>query len=329
MLAKTTCAALLTAAGLAAQVPLSVQVLNKPGGKTIEGLTIPDWTVSQGDRTLEIASVRLEERPLDLVVVVEQRRWEPLDAVVQDSLGALTSRLRSDDRAGLLVAGTGVTAVVPPGSAPGVFAMALSKSRVDPGIRLPRPVPSERGPVIYDAILTAVEHVPADDARRRVVLVIGSGYDNSSQSNIASLTAAALQEGVIVSLAELPEETFRTQGGVIGQPAPVYDPTGRGGDARIPPQSRIPPPFPTPRPLPKRTGRTLTTLIQRSGGERSDDWRGGHGLSAMADRQRTRYELELRSFDSRFGDAEVRLEGAAARKNKKAEILVLQARPVD
>ena len=323
MLARALPVLLIATAGLAAEAHLSVQVLNKPGGKPVEGLAAADLSVVQGDSNLEILSMRAEERPLDLVIVVERRRWEPLDVVVQDSLGALASRLRGSDRTGLIVAGPGIKEVVPPGSPPGALARALTLSNVNPGTRLPRPVPDERGPVVYDAILTAVAYAPPDDTRRRAVLAIGSGYDRSSQSSAESVTEAALRQRTIVCAVVLPEETFQTRGGVLGpSPTTTGPPPPDGG--RIPPYARLPPPFPTPRPLPRRSDRTLETVVVRTGGEQTDDWKGGHGLSALADRLRRRYELVLKSFDGRLGDAEVRLEGAAARKNKKAVVMVRQ-----
>jgi hypothetical protein len=326
MLARLLSAAWLTAVCLAAQIPFSVQVLQRPDGKAVEGLTPADVRVQQGASALDVVAMRAQEKPLDLVVVVEQRRWEPLDVVVQDALGALAARLEGNDRVGLLVAGAVVETVVPPGSAPSALAAALSRSRFNPGLRLPRPVPNERGPVLYDAILTAADYSPQDGIRRRAVLVVASGRDDDSQAGVERVTEAALRAGMIVTLAELPEEVFQADGGVLGSRPDLAGPTLPGGPPG-PAQTRIPAPYPTPRPAPRRDGRPLTPLVAATGGEATDDWKGGNGLSALADRLRNRYEIVLKSFDERLGDVNVELQGEAAKKNKKAVVLVTQPRP--
>src|SRR5205823_2763998 len=87
----------------AAEHRVSVRVVVPGAAKAVTGLGVADFELAQGGRSVELTSAQELTVPLDIMFVVERRRWDPPDSLVTAALESVQVRLTSEDRAGLLV----------------------------------------------------------------------------------------------------------------------------------------------------------------------------------------------------------------------------------
>ena len=293
------------------QTQVAVKVLEKPEGRPIEDLSAADFVVEVDGQLVEVKSAKRVERPLDLILIVEERRWRPLDPIVHEELGNLAAHLTDRDRVGLLVAGVRVRTELEPDSSADAFAVLLARERVNLATRFPDPRVAMDPPALFDAIAAAASHDLRPEARRAAI-VLGAGWDASAVATEQDARQAALAKRLIVAWDALPEAPLRVRTAANEVPAPGYP------SLQYPPGLELPPPVP-PRPPARRSDESIADLVRATGGEERRDWKGGRSVNRLADSLRTRYELELQG--SVPGDLTVELSPAVSQARQKAVVL--------
>jgi hypothetical protein len=301
-------AALLLSVSLASAGSLEVRVLKEPGDEHLRKLGLEDFEVRQGGAPVAVESVEFEELPLDLMIVVERRRWAPYDHTVGELLRAMAARLERRDRVGLLAAGENVEPVLQTGTARGDLIALLEHRRV--AMVDPRgPGWGGGGPALADAIVSAARSFEGDGRHyRRAIVVVSVDADDSRTNSPERALREVRAAGATLSLVSAPEDTLMAD-----------DP-----QRRIPGQragAPIPARTPAARPPPERTRYDLRDAVRQSGGEYDPGWAGGHGLRRLAERLREAYRITVDG--SPDDDIEVSLTGRAARRYSKAHLVVI------
>jgi hypothetical protein len=301
------------AAADVAERQVSVRVVDPGRAKSVADLGPADFELSQAGERRELVSAHARTVPLDLMFVVERRRWDPADSLVTRALESVQVRLTPQDTAGITAIDHQTKKILEAGSSPVEFAGALTRPSVafNGGIiaPLPRPIPdSDKGPALLDAISSAAQDLGELDqsGRQRAIIVIALNKERSSQTSMERAIELAANASAIVSLVELPEEPLRDpREPRLGIP-PRYPAAGVGEP-------------PLRRPLPPLSGASILPVIRATGGEFKES--GGPTLAELVERIRRPYVLTYRS-SADAPAASVKLSQKGRTAHPKAVVLI-------
>ncbi len=156
-------------------------------GRTVPGLTAPDFVVADNGSVQEIESIGLEELPLRVQLVLDASGSvsnEKLRRLIDAGRGLLLA-LRPSDSAGLITFSTAVDIRVP---------MTRDIEQVRRALGL---VQGAGATSLRDAVQLALAIPPAVDART-VVIVFSDGADTSSWLGDGEVVESARRAGVVI-----------------------------------------------------------------------------------------------------------------------------------
>jgi hypothetical protein len=264
-------AILLFSAGSLCAADLWVQILKD--GKPVSDVQPGDLHVIEQAERKPVTSLERQALPLDVIFIVEHRRWDPLDKNIRNSVMLLTEGLKADETAGLLTAGIEVSTAVKPGTpAPDFYRQlgGLRGQRWYLGIGGPGSVNASN---FMDAIVVGCRLLSDISApgRRRALVLLGQNLSGPETTSAQEAIRAAQNAQVIVTLLSLPEES-------------AVDPQNRP-----PNQEYVLMRFPR-RPPPPASGQRLDGVVDRTGGEHRIDAKSKE-LRQVIDNLRTRYKV--------------------------------------
>ena len=148
---------------------VAVDVLVTRGGRPVTGLTADDFSVRDNDVLQRVDSVRLEDVPITLLLVLDTSGSVGGAPLVQlrAAAEAAADALRPDDRVGLVTFSDRLRMVVEPPSPPSSLADALRRVRATGATAL------------YDATFAALA-LREQTVGRTLMLVFSDGYDTAS-----------------------------------------------------------------------------------------------------------------------------------------------------
>ena len=176
-------------------VELDVSVMR--GGLPVQGLTAPDFVLTDNGVAQELRSVTLDRLPLSVTMVLdtsESVAGDRLAHLVQAGEG-LAAVLRTDDRAALITFSNIVELRVPMSSDMGAIRAALEAIR------------GAGATSLRDAVHLALELQP-HDRTRPLVLVFTDGRDTASWLTEDAVIDSARRIGVVVHAVRVESDRF-------------------------------------------------------------------------------------------------------------------------
>ena len=279
---------------------LWIQVLRD--GKPVADLQPGDLRIVEQTTHKEVTRLTRQSLPLDVMFIVEHRRWDPLDKNVRNAVMRITEGMKADETAGLLTASSEVKTVVPAGKSAPDFYRELG------GLRGAHWIHSIGGPTqvspnsnLLDATVVATHMLDSASSanRRRAIIILGQNLTGPESTTIQDAVRAAQKSGAIVTLLSLPEESN-------------VDPQNRP-----PNQEWVLMRWPR-RPPPPATGQMLDDLIRSTGGEVLIDAKAKQ-LRQVVDNLRTRYLLSY-AADAPLGAVQAELTDKGRVAHSKATL---------
>jgi VWFA-related protein len=198
-------ATIVTAALLAAQPPLfrsSIEVVRLDvsvtrSGIPVRGLTAHDFVLTDNGAAQTVESVRLEELPLSVTLVLDTSASVSGDRLVHliQAGSELTAALRPDDRASLITFSHAVNLRV---------TMTHDFSRINTALAQLNGVGATS---LRDAVHLAIELAPRD-ATRPLLLVFTDGHDTSSWLSEEAVLDTTRRTGVVIHVVRVESDAF-------------------------------------------------------------------------------------------------------------------------
>ena len=176
-------------------VELDVSVMR--GGQPVQGLTAPDFVLTDNGVVQQLRSVTLDRLPLSVTMVLdtsESVAGDRLAHLVQAGEG-LAAVLRTDDRAALITFSNIVELRVPMSGDMGAIRAALEEIR------------GTGATALRDAVHLALELQP-HDRTRPLVLVFTDGRDTASWLTEDAVIDSARRIGVVVHAVRVESDRF-------------------------------------------------------------------------------------------------------------------------
>jgi Ca-activated chloride channel family protein len=171
-----------------------VDVAVRRGITPVANLTRDQFIVTDNGAPQTIESVTRDTVPLDLMLVLDTSgslEGERLTRLIEATRG-LVQALRPDESSALITFADQVRLVVPSTRERGLFLTALTG------------LTASGSTSIFDALVLALLHRPADSAHvRPVMIVFTDGVDNASWLSHAQVLEAVRRSGTIVHVVEL------------------------------------------------------------------------------------------------------------------------------
>jgi VWFA-related protein len=168
-------------------VMVTATVLDREG-RTVTNLAQSDFTVREDGVPQDIAFFVLDDRtPLSLVVLVDTSgsMEDKLDDV-QDALRHLHGTLKAEDEMALLEFSTGVSMAADFGATPESVRRAIGR------------LSARGGTALFDAILDGLDTLTRGRNRKKALVVITDGNDNTSRVRLRDVTDALASSETVV-----------------------------------------------------------------------------------------------------------------------------------
>ena len=201
----TRLAGILSAAVLVAQPPafrsgievVRIDVSVTRGGMPVRGLTAHDFVLTDNGAVQTVESVRLEELPLSVTLVLDTSSSVSGDRLAHliQAGSELTAALHADDRAALITFSHAVDLRVP---------MTREFGRINAALAQ---VNGGGATSLRDAVHLAIELAPRD-ATRPLLLVFTDGHDTSSWLTEEAVLDTTRRAGVVIHLVRVESDAF-------------------------------------------------------------------------------------------------------------------------